>query len=71
MLHLTTATADTQSPLPIRQYDNSCSCRGTILVVEDEAFVRDAACDILAAGGYQVRCWWSPPGRLVPLPAPR
>jgi DNA-binding response OmpR family regulator len=28
--------------------------RGTILLVEDEAFLRDATCDILESAGYRV-----------------
>jgi|HubBroStandDraft_5_1064220.scaffolds.fasta_scaffold18752_4 two-component system cell cycle sensor histidine kinase/response regulator CckA len=34
-------------------YDDS-TARDTILVVEDEAFVREAACDILEGEGYRV-----------------
>ena len=37
-------TADTDSPRG----------RGTILLVEDEAFLRDATCDILESAGYRV-----------------
>lgn len=38
----------------VRPYHDARQARGTILVVEDEAFVREAACDILECGGYQV-----------------
>jgi two-component system, cell cycle sensor histidine kinase and response regulator CckA len=49
-----TPAYEIQPTVPIDTYCGLCSARGTILVVEDEAFVRDAACDILEAGGYQV-----------------
>ena len=35
-------------------YKDSAAARNTILVVEDEAFVREAACDILEGEGYCV-----------------
>lgn len=35
-------------------YDDSSAAQDTILVVEDEAFVREAACDILESEGYRV-----------------
>jgi two-component system cell cycle sensor histidine kinase/response regulator CckA len=35
-------------------YDDLSAIRKTILVVEDEAFVREAACDVLEGEGYRV-----------------
>lgn len=55
MFNPTATTAEIQlPPLAINTFDDSCSSRDTILVVEDEAFVRNAACDILESDGYQV-----------------
>lgn len=45
---------EVQAPVLIHPCHEVCPARGTILVVEDEAFVREAACDILEGGGYQV-----------------
>ncbi|MGH9500938.1 MAG: response regulator [Terriglobales bacterium] len=54
MLNPPPATTEIQPPVPSGAGHGSCPTRGTILVVEDEAFVRDAACDILEGSGYQV-----------------
>jgi two-component system cell cycle sensor histidine kinase/response regulator CckA len=47
-------TNSLQSNLRLNAYDDLSGTRNTILVVEDEAFVRDAACDILEHEGYRV-----------------
>jgi two-component system cell cycle sensor histidine kinase/response regulator CckA len=47
-------TNSLQSNLRLDAYDDLSAPRNTILVVEDEAFVRDAACDILEREGYRV-----------------
>jgi DNA-binding response OmpR family regulator len=49
-----TPANEIQPPVPIDTCYDLCSARRTILVVEDDAFVRDPTCDILEAGGYQV-----------------
>jgi len=55
MLNATQTTANEIQPTLLT---NPChdlfAARNTILVVEDEAFVREAACDILEGEGYQV-----------------
>jgi two-component system, cell cycle sensor histidine kinase and response regulator CckA len=43
-----------RSTLPLETCDDRFTARDTILVVEDEAFVREAACDILEGEGYRV-----------------
>lgn len=55
MLNANLASANQSQPfVPDPQCDALRLARGTILVVEDDAFVRDPTCDILEAGGYQV-----------------
>jgi two-component system, cell cycle sensor histidine kinase and response regulator CckA len=49
-----TPVNEIQPPVPIHPCHDVCPARGTILVVEDEAFVREAASDILEGSGYQV-----------------
>lgn len=48
------AVNEIQPGLPLDAYDDWSAARDTILVVEDEAFVREAACDILEGEGYRV-----------------
>lgn len=43
-----------QPHLRLDPYDGWFAAQNTILVVEDEAFVREAACDILESEGYRV-----------------
>ncbi len=54
MLNATQTTANEIQPTLLT---NPChdlfAARNTILVVEDEAFVREAACDILEGEGYR------------------
>jgi two-component system cell cycle sensor histidine kinase/response regulator CckA len=42
------------STVPLEPDDDPHAARNIILVVEDEAFVREAACDILEGEGYRV-----------------
>ena len=49
-----TSASEIQPTLGLESYDDPPSARSTILVVEDEAFVREAACEILEGSGYQV-----------------
>jgi CheY-like chemotaxis protein len=48
------AANEIQPNIPLGISDDLPAARGTILVVEDEAFVREAACDILEGEGYRV-----------------
>jgi two-component system, cell cycle sensor histidine kinase and response regulator CckA len=55
MLNATaTVVNDIQPTLPLATRDDPSPTRHTILVVEDEAFVREATCDILEGEGYRV-----------------
>jgi DNA-binding response OmpR family regulator len=49
-----TAAMEIQPTVLLDPYDHLPAPRDTILVVEDEAFVRDAASDILEGEGYRV-----------------
>ena len=44
----------TLQPLPANPFPDETGFRETILVVEDEAFVREVVCEILADAGYRV-----------------
>ncbi len=55
MLNATqTVVNEIQPNLRLDTYPDLFAARNTILVVEDEAFVREAACDILESEGYRV-----------------
>src|ERR1700691_1549886 len=55
MQNVTQAAAnEIQPPVRLDPYDEAFAAQNTILVVEDEAFVREAACDILEGEGYRV-----------------
>jgi two-component system, cell cycle sensor histidine kinase and response regulator CckA len=49
-----TASSEFQPTVRLDSYDDLPAVRDTILVVEDEAFVREAACDVLEGEGYRV-----------------
>jgi two-component system cell cycle sensor histidine kinase/response regulator CckA len=46
--------SEIESNFRLHPYDGWFAAQNTILVVEDEAFVREAACDILEREGYRV-----------------
>lgn len=54
MLNSPKTAVEVVPTVSVDRCDEVYTARGTILVVEDEAFVRDAACDILEGSGYQV-----------------
>src|ERR1700691_6055626 len=54
MLNATPTAEEVLPTVRLDPFDDLSAAQDTILVVEDEAFVREAACDILESEGYRV-----------------